>query len=156
MNALRAQKYEAMKKKGYAFVSYVSSKVATHDELRVGENCFILENNTINHDVRIGHDVFIWSACQIGDQSVIGDHAWLSSHACLSGEVTIGEHAFLGVNCTISNRVRVAKKSYIGAAALISQDTSENGVYVVEATKRFKADSDAFLMLLESMPSIKK
>jgi sugar O-acyltransferase (sialic acid O-acetyltransferase NeuD family) len=155
MNLLRAQKYEAMKKKGYALASYVSSKVATHDELRVGENCFILENNTINHDVTIGNDVTIWSACQIGDQSVIGDHAWLSSHACLSGEVTIGESAFLGVNCTVTNRVRVAKKSYIGAGAMISKDTVENGVYVVEATKRFNLPADEFLALLESLPQKK-
>jgi sugar O-acyltransferase (sialic acid O-acetyltransferase NeuD family) len=151
MNDLRAEKYAAAKQKGYTCASYVSSKVATHDTLRVGENCFILENNTINFDVRIGNNVVIWSACQIGDQSVIGDHVWISSHAALAGEVTIGEYSFLGVNSTVSNYVKVGKKNYIGAGAFIAQDTVENGVYVIEGTKRFKMESDQFLWLLESM-----
>lgn len=151
MNNLRAQKYAETKKKGYACASYVSSKVASHDVLKVGENCFILENNTINYDVKIGNNVVIWSACQLGDQSVIGDHVWISSHAALAGEVTIGEYSFLGVNCTISNYVKVARKSYIGAAVFVSQDTVENGVYVVEGTKRFKMESEQFLAFLESM-----
>ena len=151
LNNVRAQKYDEVKQKGYSCVSYVSSKVVSHDELKVGENCFILENNTINYDVRIGNNVVIWSACQIGDQSVIGDHVWISSHAALSGEVTIGEYSFLGVNCTISNYVKVARKSYIGAGAFISQNTVENGVYVLEGTKRFKVGSEQFLDFLESM-----
>lgn len=151
MNDLRAQKYADAKKKGYACASYVSSKVVSHDVLNVGENCFILENNTINFDVKIGNNVVIWSACQIGDQSLIGDHVWISSHATLSGEVTIGEYSFLGINCTVSNYVKVARKSYIGAGSFIAQDTAEKGVYVIEGTKRFKVDSDQFLALLESM-----
>lgn len=151
MNVLRAQKYEEAKRKGYTCASYISSKVVSHDMLRVGENCFILENNTINYDVTIGNNVVIWSACQIGDQSIIGDHVWISSHAALSGEVTIGEYSFLGVNCTISNYVKVARKSYIGAGSFISQDTVEKGVYVLEGTKPFNLESEQFLALLELM-----
>lgn len=151
MNNLRAQKYTDVKQKGYVCASYVSSKVVSHDELRVGENCFVLENNTINYDVRIGNNVVIWSACQLGDQSVIGDHVWISSHAALAGEVTVGEYSFLGVNCTISNYVKIARKSYIGAGAFIAQDTVEKGVYVIEGTRRFNVESDQFLALLESM-----
>jgi sugar O-acyltransferase (sialic acid O-acetyltransferase NeuD family) len=151
MNRLRAGKYEAAKQKGYLCASYVSSKVVTHDAIRAGENCFILENNTINHDVRIGNNVVIWSACQLGDQSLIEDHAWLSSHATLAGQVTIGAYSFLGINCTISNRVTVGRKSYIGAGALVSRDTPENSVYAVEGTKRFKMESEKFLSMLESV-----
>lgn len=150
MNSLRAAKFLEGKRRGYSFISYVSSKVATHDELNVGENCFILENNSINFDVRIGNNVVIWSGCQLGDQSVIGDHVWISSHATLSGEVTIGEYSFLGVNCTISNYVKVAPRSYIGAASFIAKDTQEKGVYVVEGTKRFPIDSDKFLAFVDA------
>ncbi len=151
MNKLRAEKYAAAKRKGYACASYVSSKVMTHDVIKPGENCFILENNTINYDVQIGNNVVIWSACQIGDQSVIGDHAWISSHAALAGQVTIASYAFLGINCTISNHVRIGEGSYIGAGALISKDTARNSVYAVAGTNRFKLDSEQFSMLLESI-----
>ena len=150
MNSLRAEKYLEGKRRGYSFISYVSSKVATHDELDIGENCFILENSSINFDVRIGNNVVIWSGCQLGDQSAIGDHVWISSHATLSGEVAIGEYSFLGVNCTISNGVKVAPRSYIGAASFIAKDTQEKGVYVVEGTKRFQIDSDKFLAFVDA------
>ncbi|MBI4695826.1 MAG: acetyltransferase [Gammaproteobacteria bacterium] len=151
MNQLRAEKFSAVKNKGYECASYVSSKVSTHDELRCGENCFILENNTINHDVRIGTNVVIWSACQIGDQCVIEDHAWLSSHACMAGEVTVGAYSFLGVNCTVSNFVKIGERNYVGANAFIAKDTPADAVYAVEGTKRFNMTSDKFLGLLESM-----
>ena len=151
MNRLRAGKFDAARQKGYTCASYVSSKVATHDAIEPGENCFILENNTINYDVRIGNNVVIWSACQLGDQSIIEDHAWLSSHAALAGQVTVGAYSFLGVNSTITNRVTIGRRSYIGAGALVSRDTAENSVYAVESTKRFKMDSEQFLSMLETI-----
>jgi len=150
MNGLRAEKYAEAKRKGYGCASYISSKLASHDEIKAGENCFILENNTVNYDVRIGNNVVIWSACQIGDQGVIGDHVWISSHAVLAGQVTVGEYSFLGVNCTITNYVKVAKKSFVGAGAVISQNTVESGVYVVEGTKRFNMQSEQFQTLLDA------
>ena len=139
MNNLRAQKYQEVKQKGYSCVSYVSSKIVSHDELKAGENCFILENNTINYDVQIGNNVVVWSACQIGDQSVIGDHAWISSHAALSGQVTIGEYSFLGVNCTISNYVKVARKSYIGAGTGFSRASAFAWPPGISGTARYPA-----------------
>ncbi len=151
MNGLRAEKYGAAKRKGYICASYVSSRVVTHDTIKPGENCFILENNTVNYDVRIGNNVVVWSACQIGDQSIIEDHAWISSHAALAGQVTIGAYSFLGINCTISNHVTIGRKSYIGAGALISKNTADNSVYAVESTRRFKMESEQFLSMLESI-----
>lgn len=147
MNMARAEKYLEGKRKGYTFISYISSKAVTHDNFRVGENCFILENNTINFDVCIGNNVVIWSTSQIGDQTIIGDHAWISS-ATISGGVTIGEYCFLGVNCTIADQVAIASNCYIGAGALIVKDTVESGVYVVEGTKRLPVDSGKFLSMI--------
>lgn len=147
MNAARAEIYLEGKRKGYTFISYVSSKIVTHDAIQVGENCFILENNTINFDVRIGNNVVIWSTSQIGDQTIIGDHAWISS-ATISGGVRIGEYCFLGVNCTVADQVTIAAGCYVGAGALIAKDTVENGVYVVEGTKRLPLDSSKFLSMI--------
>lgn len=147
MNAARAEKYLEGKRKGYTFISYISSKVATHDTIQAGENCFILENNTINFDVRIGNNVVIWSTSQIGDQTIIANHAWISS-ATISGGVRIGEYCFLGVNCTVADQVTIAAGCYIGAGVLIAKDTVENGVYVVEGTKLLPVDSSKFLSMI--------
>ena len=147
MNALRAEKFLEGKRRGYSFISYVSSRVATHDQLNVGENCFILENNAINFDVRIGNNVVIWSGSQIGDESVIADHAWLSSHVVICGGVSVGEYSFLGANCTVIDGINVAARTYIGAATLVSKNTKEGAVHITEGSKSVGIDSRQFFAM---------
>jgi acetyltransferase-like isoleucine patch superfamily enzyme len=151
MNRLRAEKYLEGKRRGYSFISYASSKIATHDELKIGENCFLLENSSINFDVKIGNNVVVWSGCQLGDQSVIQDHVWISSHASLAGQVTVGEYSFLGINCTISNFVKVASGGFIGPSTLITKDTDTNGVYLNESSKSAPISSDNFLSFIDAI-----
>jgi sugar O-acyltransferase (sialic acid O-acetyltransferase NeuD family) len=150
MNMLRAEKYELLKSLGYRFVTYVHASNKLNGHCEIGENCFILENQSVNFDAAIGNNVVIWSGCQIGDGSRIGDHAFLAAHVVLNGDVTIGAYAYLGSNCNISNGVHVARQSFIGANALITQDTGERAVHVVEATPAAGIDSLRFVRLLKN------
>jgi sugar O-acyltransferase (sialic acid O-acetyltransferase NeuD family) len=149
LNRLRYEKYTAAKDKGYGFISYVSSTVPHQDGFVVGENCFILQNNSINFDVKIGNNVVVWSGNQIGDESTVGDHCWISSHVCISGNVRVEAFSFLGINATISNNVTVAAESFIGANALIAKDTLPKAVHVVESTPKAAFPSDRFVRMLE-------
>lgn len=65
MNSLRRQKYLEAKAKGYGFISYVNSHFYRAEELSVGENCFILDNQSISLDVKIGYNVAMWSSNHI-------------------------------------------------------------------------------------------
>jgi sugar O-acyltransferase (sialic acid O-acetyltransferase NeuD family) len=150
MNTLRAEKYRLLKSLGYRFVTYVHASNQLKGHCEIGENCFILENQSVNFDAEIGNNVVIWSGCQIGDRSRIGDHSFLAAHVVLNADVTIGEHAYLGSNCNISNGVHIARQSFIGANALITQDTKERAVHVVEATPAAKIDSLRFVRLLKN------
>ena len=149
MNTVRAEKYLAGKSKGYKFASYVSSKLVTHDNLNIGENCFILENNAINFDVKIGNNVVIWSSCQIGDLSRIEDHVWITSHSTVCGGTIIGEYSFLGANCTISDHIAIGKRTFVGANTLIVKDTNEGSVHITEGSKDLGIDSIMFTALLK-------
>ncbi|HLA56999.1 MAG TPA: hypothetical protein VK623_12915, partial [Flavobacterium sp.] len=73
MNRLREEVYNKIKEKGYKLISYVSSK-ATLFGNPVGDNCFILENNTIQPFTTIGSNVVLWSGNHIGHHSIIKDH----------------------------------------------------------------------------------
>lgn len=148
MNRLRFQKYSEAKGKGYDFISYVSSTIPKIEELNVGENCFILENQSINLDVKIGNNVTIWSCNQIGDSTVIMDHCWISSHACIAGNVTINPFCIIGINASISHNVTIAEECFIGANALIAKDTAPKGVYVVENTPKSPLSSDKFMAIM--------
>ena len=54
MNKIREDKYFKSKEKGYELVSYVSSKCSYLSQFIHGDNCFILEDNTIQPFVKIG------------------------------------------------------------------------------------------------------
>lgn len=149
MNLLRAEKYQHLKSLGYRFATYVHSSNTGSTHCEIGENCFILENQSLNFDTRIGNNVTIWSGCQIGDRCRIDDHAFLAAHVVLNGDVTVGEYVYLGSNCNISNHVHVGRQSFIGANALITSNTEARAVHVVESTPAAGLDSLRFTRLLK-------
>ena len=150
MNRLRASKYKAAKAKGYEFISYVNSNVYSLEEFDIGENCFIMENQSINLDVKIGNNVVMWSCNHIGDNTVIDNHVWFSSHVTVAGDVKIKEYSFMGVNVGISNNVTIAPNTFIGGGVFITHDTKEAGVYCLPKTKCIADDSAAFMRILEA------
>jgi sugar O-acyltransferase (sialic acid O-acetyltransferase NeuD family) len=142
MNRVRAEKYYRAKELGYELVSYVSPRCSYLSDQPVGDNCFILEDNTIQPFVTIGNNVTLWSGNHIGHDSVVEDHCFISSHVVVSGHVRIGPYCFLGVNATLRNSITIAEGTLIGAGAVIMKDTVPKGVYVAARTERFPKPSD--------------
>jgi len=129
MNRLRASVYEQIKAKGYDMISYVSSKATVFPGMEIGDNCFILEDNTVQPFVSIGNNVVLWSGNHIGHHSVIKDHVSFTSHVVLSGHCIVEPFAFFGVNATIRDGVHIAEGSLIAMAAAVVADTEAWGVY---------------------------
>jgi sugar O-acyltransferase (sialic acid O-acetyltransferase NeuD family) len=143
MNQVRADKYAVMKDAGYQLASYVSSRCTYLSESAPGDNCFILEDNTIQPFVEIGSDVTLWSGNHVGHDSRVGDHCFISSHVVISGHVTVGPYSFIGVNATLRNSITIGEASLIGAGAIVMKDTKARSVYVPDRTKVFSKTSDA-------------
>jgi sugar O-acyltransferase (sialic acid O-acetyltransferase NeuD family) len=143
MNRLRAEKYDRMKADGYRLATYISSRCSYLAQTPPGENCFILEDNTVQPSVTIGNDVTLWSGNHIGHDSSIADHCFISSHVVVSGHVRIGERCFIGVNATIRNSITIAPDTLVGAGAVVMKDTKPKGVYLAERAKLFSKSSDA-------------
>src|SRR5213593_2715538 len=114
MNRIRAERYQTAKEMGYRLPSYVSSRCTFLSDAPVGDNCFILEDNTIQPFVRIGNDVTLWSGNHIGHDAAIEDHCFLASHIVVSGHVRIGNNCFIGVNATLRNSITIAPETLIG------------------------------------------
>ena len=142
MNRVRAEKYRAMRSAGYSLVSYVSSRCTYLAQTPPGENCFILEDNTIQPFVTIGNNVTLWSGNHIGHDSRIGDHCFITSHVVVSGHVEVGERCFIGVNATLRNSLTIAPGTLIGAGSVIMKNTRPNEVYMPERAKLFPKSSD--------------
>jgi sugar O-acyltransferase (sialic acid O-acetyltransferase NeuD family) len=147
MNALRAEKYLAAKAKGYEFISYVNSQFYRAEDLNIGENCFILDNQSISLDVKIGNNVVMWSSNHIGDLSTVGDHSWLASHVTVAAEVNVQPYCFLGIGATIGNKLKLGQRTFVGANTLIALDTAENSVNV-SSSEAIDLDSGAFMRVM--------
>lgn len=142
MNRLRAAKYAAMKAAGYHLESYVSSRCSYLAQTPPGDNCFILEDNTVQPFVTIGNDVTLWSGNHIGHDAVIEDHCFITSHVVVSGYVRVGARSFLGVNATLRNSITLGEQTLVGAGAIIMKDTAPKSVYLPERAKVFQKTSD--------------
>lgn len=141
INKLRAEKYLACKEKGYNIASYISSKASVFTD-DIGENAFILEDNTIQPYVSVGNNVTLWSGNHIGHHSCIKDNCFITSQVVISGGCTIGENTFIGVNATLRDHIAIGKSNVIGAGALILADTEDNKVYMESATEVSRVPSN--------------
>ncbi|MBE7386055.1 MAG: acetyltransferase [Leptolyngbya sp. SIO1E4] len=142
VNKVRTEKYAQAKAKGYSLISYVSSKATHWENIEIGENCFIFEDNTIQPFVKIGNNVTLWSGNHIGHHSKIEDNCFITSHVVISGGVNIQRNCFIGVNATIRDHVNIAPNCVIGAGSLILKDTQENGVYTAPSAVLSKVPSN--------------
>lgn len=135
MNQHREKIYNMGKEMGYNFISYISSK-ATVCNNKIGENCFILEDNTIQPFTTIGNNVVMWSGNHIGHHGKIEDHVFFTSHVVLSGHCHVKENCFFGVNSTIRDYTKLEKGTLVAMGAnLTLQQTEEFGVYAGNPAK---------------------
>jgi sugar O-acyltransferase (sialic acid O-acetyltransferase NeuD family) len=142
LNGIREAKYYSAKKNGYTLATYISTRCAYLSQFAPGDNCLILESNTIQPFVRIGKNVTLWSGNHIGHHSIIEDHNFVSSQVVISGHCHIESNCFLGVNATIHNGIKIAKKNIVGAGAVITKSTNENEVHVPQKSILFPRKSD--------------
>jgi sugar O-acyltransferase (sialic acid O-acetyltransferase NeuD family) len=136
INALRAEKVAAARAKGYRLASYLSSHATVFPGFELKENCFILEDNTIQPFAKVGANVTLWSGNHIGHHSVIEDDVFLASHIVVSGGVRIGQGSFVGVNVTLRDHVTIGMKCVLGAGALVLEDQPDFSVVAPRGTER--------------------
>jgi sugar O-acyltransferase (sialic acid O-acetyltransferase NeuD family) len=148
LNRLRTRLMLAAKGVGYALASYISPRAFVWHNARLGEHCFIFEDNVVQPFVTLGDNVVLWSGNHIGHHSRICGNVFVSSHVVVSGFCEIGDNCFLGVNAAVGNNIKVAKDCWIGPGVVISKDTKEGQIHrspdsevaKVSAPRFFKAE----------------
>lgn len=140
MNDLRTRLYQKAKSLGFSPASYVSKQAFVWSNCKLGEHCFVFENNVIQPFVEIGINNVIWSGNHIGHHSKIGDNNFISSHVVISGFVNIGNSCFLGVNSTFANNLTVGNRCLFGAGSLVLADVPDE-TKVIGTWKKVKEDN---------------
>jgi len=142
LNRVRKRLYKQAKEKGYKLATFIHPTVFLGRNVKIGENCFIFEDNNVQRGVMIGNNVIIWAKNHIGHRSIIKDNCYLASGVIISGYCEIHENCFLGVNCSLNDKIRVAKDTIIGNGAIVIKDIEEpGGVYVGNPARRLQKSS---------------
>ena len=141
LNKFRERIYNEAKNKNYKFISYISSKANVMTD-NIGDNCFILEDNTIQPFVKIGNNCVLWSGNHIGHHSIIDNHVFITSHVVVSGMCNISDYSYIGVNSSIRDQINIAKNTVVGMCACITKDTETYKVYVGIPAKPVKECDD--------------
>ena len=141
LNQLRERLYNDAKEKGYKLANYVSSKAQIFGPIKIGENCFIFELNTIQYSVEIGNNTIIWSGCYIGDHTKVKEHCFLAAQAAVACHSELGKNCIIGINSTIMENLKISNYGVIGAGAVVVKNTEEKGVYVGNPAKCVKKSS---------------
>ena len=141
LNENRKKKYIEAKEKGYILASYVSTKSTSWEGLSVGENTFIMEDNTIMPFCKIGNNVLVWVNSILAHHMIIEDHVTITSHCAIGGNVRIKEQAFIGLNASLRNNIIIGKGAIIGTAANVVKDVDDFTVMLGNPAKATSIDS---------------
>jgi sugar O-acyltransferase (sialic acid O-acetyltransferase NeuD family) len=141
MNKVRERIFLEIKGKGYQCINYISSRATIFDDLIVGENCFILEDNTIQPFVTIGSNSVLWSGNHIGHHSKIGNHVFITSQVVISGNCIIEPYCFIGVNSALKENSKLGEATFIAMSTSISHDTEPFSVYSGNPAKKIDMSS---------------
>ena len=134
----RARMYHKLKNQGYQFANYISSRAFVWDNVKIGENCFILKDNTLQPFVTIGNNVTLWSGNHIGHRSQVEEHCFITSHVAISGFCKIGSNTFMGVNSSVADNVTIAENNFITMGAVVNKNTKKDGIYIANPARNQK------------------
>ncbi len=133
-NILRERIYKEGIEKGFKFTSYISDKATVLTD-KIGKNCFILENNTLQPFTTIGNNVIMWSGNHFGHHSTIQDNTFITSHVVISGHCNIGKSCYLGVNSTIRDGITIEDNVTVGMGALVTKNCLNGKTYIGSPAK---------------------
>ena len=150
LNKIREEKYLQVKKMGYNLVNYISSKSIFWNDLKIGDNCFVLENQTIQPKVKIGNNVMIWSGNHLGHGCNIDDHTYLSSHICISGHTKIGKRCFIGVNSHFKDFINIGDDVVIGMGSNVNKDIDSGSLVIGSKSEILSKDNLITKKILKS------
>lgn len=135
-------------KMGYTCATYVSSRSFVGRGVELGENVFVFENCTIEHNSIIGVNVIIWGGGTISHSCIVEEDSWLAPGIVVVGFSRIGSSSFIGSRVAIGDNVNIARDTLIGAGAVVYKDIAERGgMYVGVPARRLEKTSYTYFDL---------
>jgi UDP-3-O-[3-hydroxymyristoyl] glucosamine N-acyltransferase len=116
---------------GLAFAGHGWEKVPQLGSVRIGDDCEIGANTTIDRgaieDTVLEEDVRIDNQVQIAHNVFIGAHTAIAGCAAIAGSTRVGRNCLLGGRCSILGHLVVADRVTIGHCCVINCSIEEAG-----------------------------
>ena len=141
LNRLRTRLYREVKLKGFQLISYISSNAYVWHNVKIGENCFILENNVLKYHSVIGNNVIMMADNQVEHNAMLDDNCFITANVTISSFCEVGKNCFFEANSIIYDNLKIAKNCLISTGALILRDTEEGKVYKGNPAKAIDENS---------------
>jgi sugar O-acyltransferase (sialic acid O-acetyltransferase NeuD family) len=126
---LATERRVAAMERGYASLSYISSRASVSPDLQCGDNCLIFDGVVIEPFVKLGSDIIVRGSCHLSQHVSIAGACFLAPRVTLGGNVSIAERCFIGINATVQGDAHVASGCFIAAGARVIRDTNNGAVY---------------------------
>lgn len=133
-NKLRKTLFDMVKSKGYQFVSYVSSKAESWDDLRIGDNVFVSEGCLLQPFTSIGDNTMVITST-IGHHAVIGANSLISG-CTLGANVVVESNSFIGMGSSVGHATNIGADNIVGMRSIIDCDTGDGEVYNQKPTRK--------------------
>ena len=151
VNENRKRIFNLLKKDNCNFVSYISSRAYVCKEVKIGNNCFILDGNNLQPYTSYGDNVMLWSGNHIGHRTRIGSHSYVSSHVCLSGFCKIGEANFFGVNSCMADYSETGYGCIIAMGAKVSGKIGDKSVIYTDSKMKIIDNEKSYERIAKSL-----
>ena len=139
LNKMREDIYNKIKKLGFKFASYISSKSEIASNVKIGENCFILENQTIQPFVEIGDNVILWSETILDiDLKLKIMSIYLLTYVS-QGIVRLEKEIFIGVNSALGDFSKIGKDTFISMSSTVYGNIKDGSVVIGNKTNVYES-----------------
>lgn len=150
MNKNRQNICKKVKDDGFELTNIIHPNSNISRNIKIGENCFIMQDIHIHPFVKIGNNNFIWSGSIICHHVRIGNNCWFTSGSSVAGNTSIGNNCFFGINSTITNNIKIGNRAFVGAGSLVVKSLKNGSTVVRKPDSLHALASDDFLDLIKN------
>ncbi|MGE5505910.1 MAG: acetyltransferase [Actinomycetota bacterium] len=126
----RARVFDALKGKGFAFVTVVHPAAVLASDVVLEEGAQVMAGAVLQVGCRIGANAVVNTGAVVDHDCLIGRHAHVAPGAVLSGSVVVGEGAHIGTGAAVIQGVSIGAGAVVGAGAAVVADVPAQALAV--------------------------
>ena len=116
----RAAIYDRVKARGYELINIVSTASYLANDVKLGDNNFVMPGVVVETGVTFNSNNIIWSNATICHDTGIGSHNFIAANTAIGGCVRIGDSSFLGFASVVLQNLEIGTGVLVGAHSLVT------------------------------------